>query len=148
MSIKSDEEFKAALSGLTLPEQRRIAARFIEHVAGLTEDPRITAAITAALHRDISDKELAMAVQAARSAHVESYTQCGSLGDWKCQAGHFVAKAALSCVSPVESGHNLAWDAAMHARMARTCDAIAQGQGTEHHEATAQYRILEDLLKH
>jgi hypothetical protein len=43
-------------------------------------------------------------------------------------------------------GDSPAWDAAMHARMARTCESIATGRGTDNAEAAAQYRILEEFL--
>jgi len=35
----------------------------------------------------------------------------------------------------------------MQARMARTCETIAIGRGTDNAEATAQYRILAEFLK-
>ena len=77
---------------------------------------------------------------------MESYTQCGRECDWAAQAGHFVSKAASACVQPLESGENLAWEAAMQARMARMSETIATGQGTENSEAANQYRILADYL--
>jgi hypothetical protein len=39
-----------------------------------------------------------------------------------------------------------AWDAAMHARMARTSESIATGIGTDNAETAAQYRILAKYL--
>jgi hypothetical protein len=35
----------------------------------------------------------------------------------------------------------------MQARMAKTCETVATGEGTEHREAEEQYRILDDFLK-
>jgi len=98
-----------------------------------------------AMRADISDAELAVVSQAANAARVESYTQCGKETDWNTQAGLFVAKAAVSCVAPVAEGKNLAWDAAMQVRVARTCEA-ASGDVTDHKEAEAQYAILDDFL--
>jgi hypothetical protein len=146
MIIRNDGEFKAALNRLAVAEQRQIAARFAESVLPLCRDPRVTAAVQAALRPGVSDAELAVLHQAARTASVESYTQCGHVTDWLNQAGHFVAEAAAACVMPVERGANLAWDAAMRARMARTCESIATGEGTENREAAQQYRVLGEFL--
>jgi hypothetical protein len=57
-----------------------------------------------------------------------------------------VAKAAVACVRPAEEGENLAWDAAMSARMARTCETVATGEGTGNNESEEQYRILEAFM--
>lgn len=147
MIIRDDSQFKAALNKLPVAEQRRIAARFSESVLSLSQDKRVAAAVHAALRPDISDSELAALHQAARSACVDSYTQCGHVADWLNQAGHFVAEAATACVMPSERGANLAWDAAMSARMARTCETIANGQGTENREVAHQYHVLTEYLK-
>ncbi len=146
MNIRSDSDFKGALNRLALAEQRQIAARFSEGVLPLCKDPRVAAAVHAALRPDITDDELARLYQSARSACVDSYTQCGHVADWLNQAGHFVAEAATACVMPAERGANLAWDAAMRVRMARTCEAIATGQGTENPEVARQYRVLTEYL--
>lgn len=146
MIIRSDSEFKAALNKLSVAEQRQIAARFSEAVLPLSKDPRVVAAVHGALRTDITDDELAVLYQAARTASVDSYTQCGHVTDWLNQAGHFVAEAATACVMPVERGANLAWDAAMRVRMARTCETIAHGKGTENREVAHQYRVLTEYL--
>jgi hypothetical protein len=146
MAISNDKEFKAALGGLSSQRQRQVAARFVERVLPLSGDVRIKAALDVASRADISDAELTVVSQAANSARVESFTQCGRETDWTAQAGHFVAKAAVACVRPAEAGDNLAWDAAMQARMARTCQTVAEGSGTENREAEEQYRILEAFL--
>jgi hypothetical protein len=146
MPISNDIDFKASLSGLDAYQQRRVAVYFVENVLSLCNDARISAAIGTAKRVGVSDAELEPAYHAANTARVESFTQCGKETDWKDQAGHFVAKAALACVKPAEPGINLAWEAAMSARMARTCEVIALGQGTENMEAEAQYRILYEYL--
>jgi hypothetical protein len=146
MAISSEKEFKAALDGLPMAQQRQVAARFAESVLILCRDVRVAGAVSAAKRPDITDPELAAMYQAAKSASVESFTQCGHETDWAAQAGHFVSKAAMACVQATESSTNLAWDAAMDARMARTCSSIASGEGTETHEAEAQYRILDAYL--
>jgi hypothetical protein len=147
MTIRSDADFKAVLNNLPTPEQRRVAARFVESVAALCHDPRVTAAINAAKRVDISDAELTAAFHAVKTACVDSYTQCGHEADWRAQAGHFVAKAAETCVMPDGRVHDIGWNAAMQARMARTCEVISTGQGTENREADQQYRILEEFIK-
>lgn len=144
MVIQSDSDFKSALDKLSTPQQRELAARFADSVATLSNDPRIKAALNAARRPDISDIELGAIAQAAHAACVESYTQCGKETDWLNQAGHFVAEAAKSCVLPAERGRNLAWDAAMHARMARTCETIAKGHGTQNREMDLQYRLVDE----
>lgn len=146
MSISNDSEFKAALNKLSVIQQRMVAARFTENVLNLCEDPRVVAAVNAAKRPDVSEAELTVVYQAAKTASVETYTQCGKEADWRNQAGHFVAEAALTCVMPAERAGNLAWNAAMNARMARMCETIANGQGTENREAEQQFRILTEFL--
>jgi len=144
MAIQTDSEFRSALDKLPAPKQRELAARFADSVLALCNDPRIKAALNAALRPDITDIELDAIFHYTKAACVESYTQCGKETDWLNQSGHFVAEAAKCCVKPVESGHNLAWDAAMYARMARTFETIAKGQGTQNREADLQYRLVDE----
>jgi hypothetical protein len=146
MAISNDKEFKAKLGALDAAQQRRVAARFVQRVFALSNDVRVKAALDVASRPDCSDAELAVVSQAANSARVESFTQCGKETDWSAQGGHFVAKAAVACVGPVSPGSNLAWDAAMQARMARTCETVATGEGTENREAEEQYRILDEFM--
>jgi hypothetical protein len=147
MTIRTDREFKATLNALPIAVQRQVAARFVERVATLCKDPRVTAAINAARRADIGDAELAAAFHAARTAAVETYAQCGHAADWLCQASHFVAEAAASCVLPADRAGHLAWSAAMHARMARSFETVAGGDGTQHDEAEQQYRIVNEYQK-
>ena len=146
MAISNDKEFKAKLAELSVSQQRQVATRFVQRVFGLSNDVRIKAALDVAGRADITDAELTVVSQAANTARVESFTQCGRETDWGAQAGHFVAKAAAACVGPATAGSNLAWDAAMQARMARTCETVATGEGTENREAEAQYSVLEAFL--
>jgi hypothetical protein len=147
MKISNDSEFKAALSYLSGAARRLAAARFAENVLSLGPDPRVKGAIDAAKRADITAAELAAAYQSARTASVESFTRCGSECNWNDQASHFVAEAGVACVQPDKPGANPAWDTAMQARMARTCETIATGSGTDNAEAAAQYRILAEFLK-
>ncbi len=143
MAIENDTDFKAALTQLPVDRQRQLAAAFTDSVLGLCEDVRVAGAVSAAKRPDITDIELAALYQAAKSASIDSYAQCGQDTAWSAQAGHFVAKAAMACVAPVADTANFAWDAAMDARMARTCATIASGEGTANSEANAQYKLLE-----
>jgi len=145
MATKNDKEFREKLAALSISQQRQVAALFVQRVFAFSNDVRIKAALDMAMRADISDAELAVVYQAANTARVESYTQCGKETDWNTQAGFFVAKAAVSCVSTVAEGKNLAWDAAMQVRVARTCEA-ASGDVTDHKEAEAQYAILDNFL--
>jgi hypothetical protein len=146
MSISNDREFKAALAALPVERQRQVAARFVERVLALSDDARIKAALDTAGRAGVADAELVVAAQAANSARVDSFTRCGRDTGWRPQAGHFVAKAAVACVKAVEPGDSLAWEAAMQARMARTCETVANGDGTDQSEAAAQYGLLEAFL--
>lgn len=146
MAITNDKDFKSTLAGLSAAQQRQVAARIVQRVFDLSKDVRVKAALDVAGRPDISDAELTVVSQAANTARVESFTQCGKETDWGAQAGHFVAKAAVACVRPAAEAENLAWDAAMQARMARTCETVATGAGTENREAEEQYRILDAFL--
>ena len=146
MTINNDKDFKSALSGLSSAQQRQVAARFVQQVFPLSSDARIKAALDVAGRANITDAELSLASQAANSARVESFTRCGKETDWGAQTGHFVARAAVVCVKPAGAGDNLAWEAAMQARLARTCQTVADGAGTDNREAEAQYRILEAFM--
>lgn len=147
MGIQNDKEFRAALAELAITRQRQVGANFVRQVLDLCSDVRVKAALLAAGRSDISDAELALVAQSARSARVASYTQCGKDTGWTAQAGHFVAKAVEACVRAAVAGDNVAWDAAMQARLARTCQTVADGMGTENNEAQAQYQILDAFLK-
>jgi hypothetical protein len=147
MNIMNDAEFKAALGRLTPQQQRIAAASFVDSVLALSHDPRVVAAVAAAQRPEVSEVELQMQHHSAKAAAVASYTQCGHQCDWLGQAGHFVAKAAEACVEPMqERGAHHAWETAMRARMARTCEAIGLGQGTDNSEAEVQYRILDTFI--
>jgi len=146
----NDKDFKAKLGTLPIAHQRHVAAQFVQRVFPLSNDFRLKAALELAQRAEISDAELAGAHQTANTARVESFTRCGKETDWTAQAGHFVAKAAVACVRPAAEGEfgnsSLAWEAAMSARMARTCETVAVGEGTENNEAEEQYRILAAFL--
>jgi len=143
MTITDDKAFKLALASLPVEQQRQIAVAFCRRVLDLSHDVRVKSAVESAGRADITEAELLLAAQAAHGARVDSFAQCGRDAGWTAQAGHFVAKAAEVCVRIAVPGENIAWDAAMQARLARTCQTVAEGLGTENTEAREQYRILE-----
>ncbi len=148
-TITTDTEFKNALNQLTLAQQRIVAALFVENVVNLCDEHRVRNAIHAAKNSTITPDELAAAYKSAKTASIERFTQCGKDADWLEQAGHFVAAASAACVIPetqLKPTDNLAWTAAMHGRMAKTCETIAAGEGSENQEAMQQYQILAAFL--
>jgi hypothetical protein len=147
MTIANDSDFKTALHALDPMQQRRLAARFVQRVLDLSGDVRVRAGVEAALREDLPEAEREVLSQAAKAARVKTFTQCGHEADWRAQAGHFVATAALSCLQAPVAGADIAWDAAMHARMARTCDSVGRGVGTETGEAEAQYALVDEFLR-
>ncbi|MCG6932431.1 MAG: hypothetical protein LJE57_02235 [Gallionella sp.] len=146
MNISNDAEFKSALKKLPDVSQRLVAALFAENVLALSKDHRLKTAIDLAKRANIANDELATAFRSANAVSVDSYTQCGHDCNWISQASHFVAQSVLAGLKPPQPGESPAWEAAMHARMARTCEHIANGDGTDNVEAAAQYRILAEFL--
>lgn len=146
MTISNDKEFKAALAALDSCQRRQATAHLVRQALDLTPDSRVKAGLDLAMRCDADEAELATAAAGVNSARVASYTQCGHEASWTCQAAHFVASAAQQCMK-LEITPNGAWEAAMQARMARICQAIAGGDGTSNREAEAQYRALDEFLK-
>lgn len=149
-SITNETEFKNALDQLTLAQQRRVGALFVENVLTLCDDYRVKNALNATKTTEITPDELIAACRSAKTASIESFTQCGKDVDWLGQAGHFVAAASVACVTlenQIKPTDNIAWTAAMHGRMARMCETIAAGEGSENQETQQQYQILARFLK-
>lgn len=148
MQVTNDTEFKQALDQLSTPQQRAVAALFVEHVLSLCNDERVERAASIASNLNASEDELAMALKSARAATFDSHTRCGSEGDWTEQAGYFVARAAAAAVAPATQTHGgPAWQAAMSSRMAQTCKWIDIAQASAcGEESEEQYRILDDFL--
>lgn len=142
-NIQNDEAFKRALESLTPADQRVIGAQFVEHVLALNADARVRRAVEVAKNASAAPQELESAGRDANTVAVETYTTCGQDTDWHLQAAHFVATAITSCMT---GGGNVAWKAAMHARMARDCEMLASGSATEQPEAESQYQVLEAYL--
>jgi hypothetical protein len=146
MSINNDKDFKVALAGLLLAHQRKMAVSFTRRVMDLCYDARIKGVLLAAERADITEPELLLAEHAAHQVRVRSFGECSHDTSWSLQAGHFVATAAKFCVSVPAAGENIAWNAAMQARLARTCQEAADGDGIINAESTAQYELLESFL--
>ena len=141
-AIDNDTAFKQALEALPPDDKRRIASRFVEGVLDLCDDFRVRQAVSAAGAASAAGDELGLAYQGAKAATVESYTACGHETEWLGQAGHFVAAASAAATQPWAADP---WRAAMCARMARTCEMIAQGTGGTHSEAERQYELLGEM---
>ncbi|CAK0752350.1 conserved hypothetical protein [Gammaproteobacteria bacterium] len=147
MNITNDNEFKAILNDLDIVRKRKVAAAFVESVLPLCTDPRVNNVIATAKREGVTELELIAAYQMANTARVESFCHCGKEIDWQNQASHFVARAALDCVKPAKENTNLAWDAATDARIARSCQGIANGgECIEQRESEKQYLILADFM--
>lgn len=142
--ITQDTDFKQALDKLGLVQQRRVGAAFVRNVLAL--NPAVTKVVDAAANEDTTADELAVAFKQAKAAALDSHTRCGSDSDWQAQAGYFVARAATALVAPGKQAKAPAWEAAVNARMARTCGHIDASDESMHEESEAQYRLLEQFL--
>jgi DNA-binding LacI/PurR family transcriptional regulator len=146
--ITNESEFRQAIKELDYDRQRVLAAKFVEHVLGLSTDRRIADVLRTAADSNASQDELAGALHAARASAIDTHTRCGSEGDWQEQAGYFVARAAVSAVTPESklAGASSALQAAMSSRMAQTCQSIAAADDMAVQEAQDQYRILSEYI--
>ena len=148
--ISNDAEFKNILVALNPVQQRAVAAKFVQHVAELSEDQRINRVIKTAADAEASDEELAAALKTAKAATFDSHARCGAEGHWLDQAGYFVARAAVAAVTPPAQsrGGGPAWQAAMAARMAYTSMLIddPSDEYSAHTECEWQHRSLSDHL--
>ncbi|MEW7972538.1 MAG: hypothetical protein AB2810_16455 [Candidatus Thiodiazotropha endolucinida] len=149
-TITNDHDLREAISGLSPVEQRALGGQFVANVGHLSQDPRISRAIDAAIDPDISQAELEQTYKTVKAFATQTYTACGSDADWAAQAEHFVAAAAAASLSSDDqSGARGAWKAAMQARMAKNCEMILNDDGGIANESEKQYqmtgRYLEDL---
>ena len=146
--INNDTEFRQTIGELEFNRQRELAGMFVNNVIGLSTDDRVGRVVQVALNRDAGDSEVAEAQKTAKAATVDCHTRCGSEGDWKEQAGYFVARAATAALMPESQnrGGGPAWQAAMSCRMARTSELIDSEEGSDSDEIEQQYQILTDYL--
>ena len=143
--IANDRELRQALDSISLTDQRTVGGLMVRNVLKLTKDARIMRAVEIATNPDRYETALEGAYHEARAFSVNSYTACGRDADWLAQAEHFVAAAATACLLPADQlggTDNLAWRAAMQARMAKNCEMIDSGEGALDNEATRQYAIV------
>ena len=148
-TISNDQDLRAALNGLSAPQRRIIGAKFTEHVIGLCKDGRVTRAVQTAANPDANDADLQDAYRTAKSYAAKTYAACGKDTDWLAQADHFVAASAAASLTPpsqLAEKVNVAWKAAVQARMARNCEMMEQDEGEAQTEAEYQYRIADENL--
>ena len=149
MTIKNDQDFKQALSELSMAEQRRLAAQFIDSVVQLSSEPVIARALKVIRAEVYSENDSEEIYKQIKSLAVKTYTACGDDADWSSQAAHFVVTATKACLTPrkfLDNKNNLAWKCAMQTRMARNCELIESDNNTIDNEAQKQYAITNDFL--
>jgi len=148
-NISNDTEMRDAIKMLDASAQRRLGARLVGSVKGLTQNPDLLRAIDTAMEPDPPASTLEAAYRTAKGIAVATYTACGHDADWLAQAEHFVASASAAALAPVSGSNDgsPAWKAAMQARIARTCAMIEQADNQVDNEATRQYEIVETFLR-
>ncbi|MEN8177050.1 MAG: hypothetical protein ABFS39_00335 [Pseudomonadota bacterium] len=147
--IINDQQLREALNDLSLENQRELGARFVSSVGHLSVNSIITQGLKTAGDPNRTPTELATAYKNAKAFGIEKYTSCGRDANWSAQAEHFVATALTACLLPEEQvtqQENLAWKAAMQARMARNCEMILNDRGEVDNEAIRQYVIAGEFL--
>ncbi|MCK5648265.1 MAG: hypothetical protein KAI22_05245 [Gammaproteobacteria bacterium] len=149
MTIKNDQDFKQALSQLSMAQQRRLAAQFIDSVVQLNSEPVIARALKIIRAEVYSENDSEEIYKQIKSLAVKTYTACGDDADWSSQAAHFVVTATKACLTPLkflDNKNNLAWKCAMQTRMARNCELIESDNNSIDNEAQKQYAITNDFL--
>jgi len=95
-----------------------------------------------------SSIEIQNTYKQVKTIATKTYTDCGSETDWNEQAEHFVASAAMACLTPenlISKGKSLVWKTAMQARMAKNCAMIEKDSGDVDNEALKQYKLAEQF---
>ena len=147
-SIANDQQLRTALNNLSTQQQRALGARFASSVGGLSEDTRLMKTLETAMNPDSSERELEDNYKIAKSIATKTYTACGRDADWLAQAEHFFAAACTAALTPDSLATpeiNLAWKAAIQARMAKNCLMIENDAGEIDNEAQKQYRLAEEF---
>lgn len=148
-TISTDSDLRNLVMRLSPLEQRRIGLCFAQGVVHLCQEERVQRAIETGLKADASSEELEDAYRAAKSHATKSYTDCGRDTDWLAQADHFVAAAVAAALTPdalLAEKTNRAWKAAMHARMANTCELVNNDETTHLDEVHRQYAIADEFV--
>ena len=146
--ISNDKELRAALDRLSIEQQRVIGARFANSVSGINIDSSLTRALDIAMKSDSTPGDREDAYKAAKSIATRSYTACGQDVDWQAQAKHFVAAACSVVLAPEGLSSeisNIAWKAAIHARMAENCLMMETESGNSEGQARRQYEIARNF---
>ena len=147
MVITNDKDLKQALANLSIEDQRQLAARFVESVLYLSNEPIIKRALDVVKNRERTPVEFEDAYKNVKSLAVKTYTACGENADWSAQAAQFVAEAAKACLTPedqLDSKQSLAWQSAIQARMAKNCAMIENEEEVIDNEAQKQYQIVNE----
>ena len=148
-SISNDQDLRTALDRLSLLDQRLLGARFAASVLNLSDNPKLEKLAESAIEPDLTDADREEIFKAVKSIAVQTYTACGKDADWAAQAEHFVAMAYAAVLTPesqIITKTNLAWKAAIQARMAKNCAMIENDQGDVQNEALRQYEIASEFL--
>lgn len=148
-AITTEKAFREAIDALDKQQQRILAGRFAEQVLPLSSDKRLESIVAVATDPDASDEALRNAWKSAKTASVELSARCGADGDWTDQADYFVARAAAAALTPAEMSKvgGPAWQAAMNARMAQTCNLIGASDEAVEQVRQQQYQLLSDFLQ-
>ncbi len=144
--MTQDSEFRQALSALSRLQQRQIGAQFIERVLQQYPEATLSKLLAVAQQADVSELELAAAAKTAKALALDKHTRCGAEGDWQAQASYFLARATSELLATSKPSQLPAWEAALNARLARTCALIDDTHHTLHGESDAQYQLLTDYL--
>jgi len=157
--ISTSEDFRKALSSLSLAQQRQVGARFIANVLDLTDEPDVKRGQEVAGKADVAADELSNAYHRVHAVYVATHPRSWFTElDYTKQAAHFVAEACMICLSPTyhELHHHVADKIANYCQMARTCSAIQhEGEypkfaGVEEvvkKEVDSQFQILSEYLE-
>lgn len=146
--VLNEAQFREAIDTLDSRQQRLVAGLFAENVLALSDDSRLAAIVKTAINPAATEDELRNAWKAGKATSIELSARCGADGDWSDQAGYFVARAVTAATAPETAGKasGPAWQAAMNARMAQTCNLIGATDEEVSKVRDQQYKILSDFL--
>ena len=146
--ILNDTQFREALDTLDSDQQRLVAGLFAENVLALSDDPGLASIVRTAVNPAATEAELRNAWKEGKAASIELSARCGADGDWSDQAGYFVARAATAALAPGTAAKTggPAWQAAMNARMAQSCNLIDATDEEVSRVRDQQYQILSSFL--
>ena len=148
IEISNDQQLRSTLYSLSLAQQRAVGALFANSVGEPGKEPLLGHVLAATLDREMSEAERDEAFKLAKSIATKTYTACGRDADWQTQAEHFVAAACSAVLTPgqqVDPEINLAWKAAIQARMAKNCLMMESDSAEIDNEAQKQYKIAQEF---